>query len=81
MEVLSYADVFNAHSLLEPCCDLLRQNRDLIGADRFKNFQKAHIDMAFDVVRKSFIVNGVHTVYQFLVLIKLVCLHSFIPND
>ena len=55
MEVLSYVDVFNAHLLLEPCCDLLRHHHDLIGTDRFRKFQKAHSDMAFDVVRKVFL--------------------------
>ena len=61
MEMLSYADVFNAHSLLEPCCDILRQHGDLIGTDRFKNFLKDHSDMAHDVGSKSLFANGGRT--------------------
>ena len=52
MEVLSYAAVFNADSLVEPCCELLRCQRDLIATDRFKKFQKDHFDMGVDVIRK-----------------------------
>ena len=38
VEVLSCAAMFNSHSLQERCCDILRNRRDLIGTERFKNF-------------------------------------------